>query len=1522
MPASSPTDSDPHHWQQGTKATSPSSSSSSKKPKSASMEARRLFSRRKTSSNRQPSPLPPPSPSASFPFPLTPNFESPPPTSHYHVASNSQESTRSARSLSESSTFSSGGASVVSVSSAPTMPVTRYNFEPLAAAPPPLPSEAQSLLQYYKLHDQQRQQQQQQQQHQQPQQQPQQQQQHLQLQQQPQQQRQLTEQPPPHPPTVQFQVYPINPPIATMPPAAPTDSTTGRMPGDHPHQMQYSSTTVSSTGSDSPRVYRRQRFSLQSSLADSPTPTVLRGYTGSTRPARGSSPTASRASSSWSFRSNRSRLSRLIIPSVASLVSLFGTPPPDGSDDASPKASAHAATGADRDTTALTSARVSSSPTSTVPSPPLQSSSKRKSVILESLSDPQRRLQLAAKRAALLSVQIVSLNRLLHEMYAEYEAETGVVAAGSTSPEVPASSPSPPQPSKPSVPADPSTPHERLFQVDSPQQAVSPRLASSAVSLHALPAPSLHDEPHTAIPDAADSDEEQEAEVDFLTSLFPEWEVGRLLGAGSTGMVFEAVLPPTSSPTTQPPPAPLFAIKKTRVVSVHPWLPLPKLFSTIVKCLRLADHPNLIAYFGAERVGTDMFVFMEFCGDGSVRDVIYGDRPQPAFIAGVRSPIPSPATTTSALAAPLPLPAPAASPVPGGDGAAARQHGIRDEAIVKLWIKMTLEGLSFLHRHGIIHRDLKPGNLLLKCGVVKIGDFGLMGSPAYMAPEVITASTLAGPKSAAPAAAAAATLPSPPGVAQDIWSLGCCLFEMVLGRSPWNHVDNIYALYWLVGTWAARAEAAEKAGVEQLGAPCLRHDGGNVTGPDTAVPNGTGTAAATGDAAPVAAAATGTGAGSSTHRSLEASVAAWLDDDVIRGVDLFDSDFSTDCSGSGSDDERSDGSLRRRRNGPPASGAESYRSGASGSRHPSALLFTADDDTATTAGMSVVSGGSRQAGRRSFVGSKFSAFPRLNRDGTPTRMFAVGTTSTVTTAAAGDLERRASLVATAALTATVVDGGVVGRGDDGDRGDGWDPRHGAWSWASSPEWHARRPADGAEEVYIAYGELADSAATSSSDSDGGQGRHRRTTADPRKSGGASPFPRAPHTLPTPSPSPPDSASGQRGPSTGRGGVPVAATAREVSEYYLGMLGDTDSQSLTVLEPEPEAEGTTVEVEDEAARQRGLLWTGAPGSPPPPVSSSWAQWKRSGSSSILAALDEEEEESDRAAVGDGGETAPVGPAAASSDKASRKRVSISTPPVTSTSPRPTTGPHPSSPPPPSLGAPHTSPAVLRGGNTRSGSHAAARNPSKRNSAAAANQHHSPPNRSSQQQQHHYQIPPRRRGQQAAPSGTATGGAHTRPRRPPPADRHQHHHPSPPQPPPPAHRPDQPQRGRRTCLPSLVAPQTLPQLPPIPTPAPGGNPPPRTATPAPAAPPTREAILATAGHARVPPLRRGNARSGGRRFAGHPLLLAAVDSGRRLCLQWNPAPPPVGRRAAAAPVRGGRGVELPLTNYALVGPRNAV
>ena len=92
------------------------------------------------------------------------------------------------------------------------------------------------------------------------------------------------------------------------------------------------------------------------------------------------------------------------------------------------------------------------------------------------------------------------------------------------------------------------------------------------------------------------------------------------------------------------------------------------------------------------------------------------------------------------------------------------------------------EALAYAHREGMVHRDVKPANVMFDpaTGSVKLTDFGLarsvdadatrsgmlLGSPAYMAPEL-----LAGARADA---------------RSDLYALGVLLFELLTGRLPFE----------------------------------------------------------------------------------------------------------------------------------------------------------------------------------------------------------------------------------------------------------------------------------------------------------------------------------------------------------------------------------------------------------------------------------------------------------------------------------------------------------------------------------------------------------------------------------------------------------------------------------------------------------------------------------------------------------------------------------------------------------------
>ncbi len=105
-----------------------------------------------------------------------------------------------------------------------------------------------------------------------------------------------------------------------------------------------------------------------------------------------------------------------------------------------------------------------------------------------------------------------------------------------------------------------------------------------------------------------------------------------------------------------------------------------------------------------------------------------------------------------------------------------------------LWVtRQTADGLAALYESaGVIHTDVKPANIVVSpTGHATLIDFGfaqtpaeashwatrpLAGTLAYIAPEMVTSTLAAGPRS-------------------DIYSLGVTLYEMLTGHRPWETDD-------------------------------------------------------------------------------------------------------------------------------------------------------------------------------------------------------------------------------------------------------------------------------------------------------------------------------------------------------------------------------------------------------------------------------------------------------------------------------------------------------------------------------------------------------------------------------------------------------------------------------------------------------------------------------------------------------------------------------------------------------------
>ncbi|XP_028675968.1 mitogen-activated protein kinase kinase kinase 4 isoform X2 [Erpetoichthys calabaricus] len=218
-----------------------------------------------------------------------------------------------------------------------------------------------------------------------------------------------------------------------------------------------------------------------------------------------------------------------------------------------------------------------------------------------------------------------------------------------------------------------------------------------------------------------------------------KWQRGNKIGEGQYGKVYTCINVDTGE---------LMAMKEIRFQpNDHKTI---KETADELKIFEGIKHPNLVRYFGVELHREEMYIFMEFCDEGTLEEV--------------------------------------------------SRLGLQ-EHVIRLYTKQITTAINVLHDHGIVHRDIKGANIFLtSCGLIKLGDFGCsvklknnaqtmpgevnstLGTAAYMAPEVITRAKGEGH-----------------GRAADIWSLGCVLIEMVTGKRPWHEYEHNFQIMYKVG---------------------------------------------------------------------------------------------------------------------------------------------------------------------------------------------------------------------------------------------------------------------------------------------------------------------------------------------------------------------------------------------------------------------------------------------------------------------------------------------------------------------------------------------------------------------------------------------------------------------------------------------------------------------------------------------------------------------------------------------------
>jgi serine/threonine-protein kinase len=126
------------------------------------------------------------------------------------------------------------------------------------------------------------------------------------------------------------------------------------------------------------------------------------------------------------------------------------------------------------------------------------------------------------------------------------------------------------------------------------------------------------------------------------------------------------------------------------------------------------------------------------------------------------------------------------------DGQSLRQRLERDRKLplidaVRI-VEQVASALSYAHTRGVIHRDVKPENILLSGDQAIVADFGIARAVEWADDQRLTSIGLVVGTAAYASPEQAAGHGDVDG-RSDVYSLGCVLFEMLTGRTPFVAPD-------------------------------------------------------------------------------------------------------------------------------------------------------------------------------------------------------------------------------------------------------------------------------------------------------------------------------------------------------------------------------------------------------------------------------------------------------------------------------------------------------------------------------------------------------------------------------------------------------------------------------------------------------------------------------------------------------------------------------------------------------------